>query len=545
MSLGNPLSSYLTEVLERDSAHAYSNLNDAVNGKIVFNDFEDASLDLETFDWKSGPVNRNWWWQLQQFPFVKWYTQAGRCLEDGTANDDVLIDFLWNGLKQWKACAEKYPEESPLMWHDHATALRLRHLTDLYVVLFGRKSSHHALKKFLDQEIVCHAHWLAKDKNYSKRTNHGFEQADILLRASLIFPECEDLITAREISRERLLDEVGFAFTKQGVHKENSPGYHQFMIGKLVALSDYERLGDNQLSKVGEEYLDNARSFLSALTLPDGTLPLLGDTRGGMKVKFSEIEDVNSSPLQLSGVCIWDYSESGYIIVGYEDELTNNWSKLIVRAGQFSHYHRHDDDLSIYWQIGDKLILGDGGLYSHNEKDLKRIFVRSPMAHNTLYVPGVEAERKVSRTPRKARLGLKSDPLRVVAETFCYKGWRLRRVINIEKITKGEVLIEDQAHSDFYSGFLATNWFLGPGYNHCIQSEKEGVKYSSEKGGAVAIRPGSTRSSVVTYSGWSGDMCNSAISSSEFGVYKKSSRMTSYWEGPGKHKTYLKVNAFA
>ena len=70
-----------------------------------------------------------------------------------------------------------------------------------------------------------------------------------------------------------------------------------------------------------------------------------------------------------------------------------------------SNYHRHDDDLSIYFFYNDELILGDCGLYSHEEDDVDRKFIRSYKAHCVPFVKDA--------LPRRRREDLSEQPLSI------------------------------------------------------------------------------------------------------------------------------------
>lgn len=541
MDLGRPLESYVTEVLSRTSVAAERKLNAAAHGTLSFKNFDDASIDLKVFDWQTGPGNRNWWWQLQQFPFLRWYVQAVYVVSQSEYHDS-LLEFIYLSVMNWQVCEKKYRGKSPLMWHDHATALRLKYMTDMYVAIFGVNVECQGLKDLLAFEIQRHATWLSQDKNYSRRTNHGFEQADILLRTTLVFPECNKFFQAGKISKERLVDEVSFAFTEQGVHKENSPAYHQVMLEKLKTLTEYKKLGEEELSVLGENLIGKARIFLNAITLPDGTLPLIGDTQKEVakKVNLASLDDVPDVP-ERAGCKLWDYSDSGYVVVEYIDEGTGQTAKLIVRSGQFSHYHRHDDDLSIYWQIGGHLILGDGGLYSYDEKDSCRRFFRSKNAHSTAYVVDEDAVRDLRNIPRRGSICLKENPERVIAETHCYKGWRIRRVINLENLVKGRLVVEDQSYSDDLQGVAATNWFFPTESSRLDSIEKNSCDVSFESGVKLRISSSSLSSGCAIYRGWEGRVDNGAISSEKFGAYSSAARFVVYWPAPGVNKTCLQV----
>src|SRR5690625_1118488 len=49
--------------------------------KIETKSFEDADIDLLTFDWVSIDMDRNWWWQLQALPFLGWFAQSYKLFE--------------------------------------------------------------------------------------------------------------------------------------------------------------------------------------------------------------------------------------------------------------------------------------------------------------------------------------------------------------------------------------------------------------------------------------------------------------------------------
>lgn len=544
MNLGRPLLTYSAEVLSRTSKEAALKLEKAINGTIVFRNFEDSFIDLKSFDWKKGPENRNWWWQLQQFPFVSWYTQSIQTHTEAGRHEEAL-DFIHQSVSRWRECEAKYQSKSPLIWHDHATAFRLRGLADLYTALHGMETHVEDLKNLISDEIERHVNWLLLEKNYSRRTNHGFDQSDILLRACLIFPNCDGLAQARNISRERLKDEISFSFTDQGAHKENSPGYHQYMMTRLKSLSAYKELGDDELAATGEIVLENAKRFLKAITLPDGTLPIIGDTLGGEKANPDNLpsSDVVPEPIANGEYRIWDFADSGYVIIEYTDQQTKTNAKLIVRSGQLSHYHRHDDDLSIYWQIGDQLILGDGGLYSHNEKDPKRIFLRSPLAHNTVYVAGMNAERKTKLLLRRGQLQVKASPNRIVAVTHCYKGWKLRRVVNFEGLSKGSLLIEDQASSEVGTATIVSNWIRPAGHGNLSKTSPRECDFQLNRGFNLNISSLNSPSGIEQYVGWNENMESSAILSKIFGQEDQAMRAAIYWSGPGRHQTRLTLSS--
>src|SRR5690606_12221370 len=131
-------------------------------------------------------------------------------------------------------------------------------------------------------------------------------------------------------------------------------------------------LGEQHVSQMGERYIEKAEAFLRAITLPNGDLPMIGDTRGGDKgLPYEQKEKVD----------VLDYSESGYVIIRGKDGAGKDFF-ILMKNTHGSNYHRHDDDMMLYVLYDREVVFGDAGLLSHNEKDPKRLFVRSHFAHS-------------------------------------------------------------------------------------------------------------------------------------------------------------------
>lgn len=89
--------------------------------------FDDTDLDILSFDWQYLERDRNWWWQLQALPFLNWYTNSFvlQSDEEQSRYFSLCLDAIHAWVKQ-----AKLNKESPLAWHDHATAFRVRNLTN-------------------------------------------------------------------------------------------------------------------------------------------------------------------------------------------------------------------------------------------------------------------------------------------------------------------------------------------------------------------------------------------------------------------------------
>ncbi len=406
--------------------------------------FDDSQLDILTFDWISLERDRNWWWQLQALPFLSWFTNS---LELQTEEERPrYFSLCLDAIQCWDSNAKRN-NESPLAWHDHASAFRARNLTNWLLLCHAFKLpvSEDARAEALADLIVEHLVWLGEERHYSKHTNHGFDQAMIALTIGLMFAQ-EEFGLHCQLNRRRLKDEVTFAFTDEGVHKENSPGYQKMMLGRLGQLRTLAALGEQNISTLGERYIEKAEVFLRAITLPNGYLPMIGDTRGG---------DEGLTYVQKELVDVLDYSASGYVVVRGADGRGKEFYILLKNSHE-SNYHRHDDDMMIYLYYDGKVVLGDGGLYCHQETDDKRKHLRSYLSHSVPYLSN-KAIRDKNKSPEKP-ISYRRGALCFYMESSMF-GERLSREVQIS--TNPSLMIEISDSSPrIYKLPVRTNFFI-------------------------------------------------------------------------------------
>lgn len=413
-----------------DSKSSYRNLMNAMSGNLEFKGFESygKELNLESFSWENSGQDRNWWWQIQALPFLTWYIDSWEVMNAEEKSE--AFEFCIKSFSNWSSITN---EKTPLLWHDHATAFRLRSLSNwvTFVLLKEEKISDDVLNKFLSS-IKIHLHFLSEEKNYSKHTNHGFDQALMVYTLSLIWNQYSILKQEGDKAKLRLIDELEFAFTKQGVHKENSPGYQKFMLSRLEQLIRLEKLGDSELNILAKELYSKAKKFLKVISMPNGLLPMIGDTKGN---------DVGLEKQLTKELVVHDYSESGYCIV--EGLIKNDIDfQLIFKCGHESDYHRHDDDLSIHLYYDGEVIFGDGGLGFYQENDEKRLFLRSAEAHTSTYVKQRVAIRKRKLLASTPSIFYDDKNNILIGETSCWGG-RLRREIDLNQLNSGVFTIVD------------------------------------------------------------------------------------------------------
>ncbi|MPT17403.1 MAG: hypothetical protein E2579_06545 [Pseudomonas sp.] len=494
---------YIGQIFSLRSSSDYRSLKKLFEqNRFEAKSFEDSILDALTFDWQSLERDRNWWWQLQAMPFLNWYINSFHLQTE--EERFRYFSHCLQAIHCWIKNA-KQNKNSPLAWHDHATAFRVRNLSNwlAFCHFAGLKISEENLAQPLAELIIEHLDWLEIDKNYSKHTNHGFDQAMIVLTVSLIYAH-DEFKRFRLISRERLKGEIYFAFTREGVHKENSPGYQKMMLGRLRQLLVLSCLGEQDISELGGGYIRKAEEFLRAITLPNGCLPMIGDTRS---------QDEGLAYEQKEKVDVLDYSASGYFIVRGVDALGKDFF-ILLKSAHESNYHRHDDDMMIFVYYDGEVVFGDGGLYKYDESDEKRKFFRSIWAHSVPFVDhkAIRQREHLKKTPILARVG----ELAFEMESTMF-GVQLIRTVEVSIIPSLNLKIFDRGSCDEVVGanfYLEKKVPLSVGVGHLnLQFSQFQVDFFYEG------------ESFSCYEGWSDELKSiGAIVSKEYGVTSNAMR---------------------
>ena len=394
--LDNELNSYL---LDKDVEKYISTEENIKRGKLLF---ENNKLKLTSFDavewedWESDPFNnRSWQWALHWFDFNK-YLLAFHY----KTNNDKVLDSLKNLINSW---IDRYlynnNTDFEFIWHDHATALRAEQI--LLLLYYLKKynplwiATNFGFISRLFETLEVLGKKLEQEDFYSKHTNHGLEQVRVLMLLGLIL----DNKSWVDTSICRLNDELEFSFTNEGVHKENSPGYHQFVF--KVFLSMIEEFTSYVLKDLGPKFNDIASKALTYITYilrPDNNLPIIGDTElkptsdaysnffsGTVEYEnfIYSLTQGKRGALPLKNNIV--YPKSGYAIFrntwGSKKDFTDSMH-LIFKAGCLSQYHHQQDENNfVLYAFGEDWII-DSGLYNYVNKDPIRHYARRRQAHN-------------------------------------------------------------------------------------------------------------------------------------------------------------------
>lgn len=521
------------ELLVKDGLRFYSKplgktkgakekLDLAIHGDLKLNKFPNlgVGLQLENYAWVSAGEDRNWWWQIQALPFLNWYTES-YSLYKGNELDSVF-NFVQNALLTWFSNATV--KDSPLLWHDHATAFRFRNVINWILFVASTKNQKLVLDNSLVEKLVQfineHISFLLDESNYSKFTNHGFDQMFILYRFCLLNNSNVALEKVAEVAKQRLLNELNFSFTSQGVHKENSPGYQKYMITRLNDIIGLGKLGDVSLTPYATEMLVKANQFLNVITLPNGMLPIIGDTEAGTQ---------GGNKHSVNGIAVFDYSESGYVVFEGVDKRDKHFH-LIFKCGHLSDYHRHDDDLLIHLFYDNEVVFGDGGIGFYQESDYKRVLLRSSCSHSTVIPQNKTAIRKCAQLERLPSIIRHSE---YIYEGISYLyGVKVSRTLDVSKIEHGIIQITDQVDNP---SLFSVNWYT-PCPRITRYSKNKFIFSSCTSEVSVSIDRESCKDIFLKFG-----ISDDAIISEKYGEFKDTTRFG--WDNlDGVIKTKIAIN---
>lgn len=242
----------------------------------------------------------------------------------------------------------------------------------------------------------------------------------------------------RKIGDEILMQELDRQFLPDGVYFEQTTWYQRyttdfythFLI--LKSLSENDQNGEKSSAKL-ETKLQSALDFLTYITRPDGTTPLIGDDDGGRLLPLANVEsndfrgsaavgsvlfnrgDYKFIAENLTEEIVWLFGKHGIEVfqqipahkplkesISFENGgyyvLRDGWAKtdnyLLIDCGEVGSLaggHGHADALSIELAVHGKTLLVDSGTYSYHESEETRDYFRSSAAHNVLLTDGVSS----------------------------------------------------------------------------------------------------------------------------------------------------------
>ncbi len=406
--------------------------------------------------WKENPFNdRNW-----QFWFQSWKFTS--CLLDGyrAFNDPWYLNRMkWLVSDWWKDNFKSDFPSKEFSWHDHTIPKRLHYMLEIFEFLHQNHALDENFVKITLRSIYLHARILAEEKSlYIKNHNHGLDQSMKLFEISQLLPEFTLAKSWEKIAKKRLKNEISFALTSEGIHKENSPGYHPWVSVYCAEINDFAKhyTGKTITEENSRQLQEDGLRFITFMTRPDLTLPQLGDTSPNRKLNIhyplqKELHwdpyyqyviskgKKGKEPREGTGI----FKESGYFIYRdkWDTEAVDEALHLVFKCGFLARGHRHNDDGNVLlYAFGEDWLI-DGGTYGY-EYNRYRTYVESPSAHNvslpydTRMSPPSDKEKITQLDDRFGKYnnnwGITDvNQTHATCETHMFKGYTYTRILNI------------------------------------------------------------------------------------------------------------------
>lgn len=362
--------------------------------------------------WQNHNLSRSAQRHLHGFLFLSdWYAVLTEGVDDQVVADVCTMALEWDrrfGSLRPDAPVGSGLEVAGMAYHDDTTARRLIQLSHFLRLADDRISPEH--RRDVGALLERTARLLATEDFYAGHNNHGLFQ-DLAIAKYLadqthgLDPQTEQALAATVA--DRLQSNLLTAFTTDGVHVENSPGYH-FIVALLLAagVPVLEALGSPRADDLRAMLLGTER-FATHVIRPDGTLPPLGDTKpvrlsvgsltrsyGGESFRWSVSQGRDgAAPADRHAV----FPKAGYLL--YRSSWRDRSSDFcLLKAGYLSHYHHAADDVALLITSRRTPVIGEAGHFGYDLSDPFVQYAYSQYAHNSVIVGGRPQSRVSGRT---------------------------------------------------------------------------------------------------------------------------------------------------
>ncbi len=344
--------------------------NSKIINPYIFKPREDTKQFKYTLplNWDINPfIDNNWRFQLHA-----WRMLDPKLMKFDKTHDLSLLDDIILIMKDWEKFTIDENKITKYTWHDMGTGLRAIKLAYLLNNIYHKDNIGSELAKddiyFLIDLAKIHLEELKNQK--ITPNNHGFFQLHGLHLLAQVIPDQKEVKAYTQNKMKELLKNQ---FLDDGFHSENSDKYHHFMVNtfsKYIDIKLYPKL-ENSI-----QILEKAKQNSAYLQFPNNESLMIGDSGYSKANKFID-QNVTRG--------IKYFNKSGYTFIhdGKDDNIT---SKIFLQTAFNNITHRHADDFNVLLYEFGVNILVDSGLYSYDEKNNYRKYIRSTRAHNTLQV---------------------------------------------------------------------------------------------------------------------------------------------------------------
>ncbi len=348
----------------------FSEKNSRIINPYVFKPRDDTKAFGYTLplDWEIDPfTDNNWRYQLHA-----WRMLDPRLIKFDETHNLSLLDDIILIMKDWKKFTIDDNKITKYTWHDMATGLRAIKLAYLLNNIYSEENIGSELSEddiyFLIDLAKIHLEELKNQK--ISPNNHGFFQLHGLHLLAQVIPNQTE---TKAYTQDKMKELLKNQFLDDGFHSENSDKYHHFMVNmtsQYIDIKLYPQLGSTI------KILERAKQNSAYLQFPNDESLMIGDSGYSKANKFTD-QNVTH------GIKYFD--KSGYTFI-HDRKDGNITSKIFFQTAFNNITHRHADDFNVLLYEFGVNILVDAGLYSYDEKNNYRKYIRSTRAHNSLQI---------------------------------------------------------------------------------------------------------------------------------------------------------------
>jgi len=342
-------------------------------------------------------------------------------------------------------------------WDLFTTSERVKNWLYAYNMVLGTGGwDAYSNTMFLHRLLVQGDFMNSTTKLYELTNNKAVGHWTALTTLGLLFPEFKNAATWQSKGTTQMFNAMGAQFRADGVHYEQSPGYHG---GAMGGFFDVYRLSAVNGQPWSDKAVRRLRGIIEAfyqMLSPDGTQAalsdtyrstgstffsrasiLLGDTRWPKSrprlddvwqlgtAAAAQLQSAPTIPTSLPGRGSTAYfGDSGYYISRTGDD--SDARQLIFDAGPKGGDHGHFDLLNFELYGYGKPLISDPGLLSYSSSyATQRTAIISTAAHNTINIDGLNHAASEKSTVGKLTMWVrKNGGTQMAATHYAYTGFK-------------------------------------------------------------------------------------------------------------------------
>lgn len=248
------------------------------------------------------------------------------------------------------------------LWFDHAIAERMLALVEFWSIYRHHPSFDTDVAETLFVFVARSRSFLSDPAFYYRLSNHGIMQDLALWHVSIAFPTLPETPHYSQVAFERLSKLMAFYIDEQGVVLEHSAGYHKTGVQFMSLAFRYMTLLGIEVPEIWRQKFEKAQEVYARLRRPDGSLPMFGDTEGGVHLPGPVVpvyaQGGGYGPLKRRVEKVHPQSEV-YPVAGYSIwwdglEHPEYLSQTVIAWSYFPGFaHKHADEMSVLlWARG-------------------------------------------------------------------------------------------------------------------------------------------------------------------------------------------------